>query len=80
MQKKLRHILNVGNKKTTLNTRDEGPKIEININDNNLKHQGRGAESERGHRAWLQVHHVEAGEPGQVLCFFYHQRAWPVIF
>ena len=39
-------------------------KMKININENNLKHQGRGAESERGHRAWLQVHHVEAGEPG----------------
>ena len=42
--------------------------MKININENNLKHQGRGAESERGDRAWLQVHHVEAGEPGQVLC------------
>ena len=50
--------------KITLNTRDEGQKNENNINENNLKHQGRGAESERGHRAWLQVHHVEAGEPG----------------
>ena len=30
------------------------------------KPQGRSSESGRAHRAWLQVHHVEAGESGQV--------------
>ena len=30
------------------------------------KPQGRCSESGRAHRAWLQVHHVAAGESGQV--------------
>ena len=31
-----------------------------------VKPQGRCSKSGRAHRAWLQVHHVEAGESGQV--------------
>ena len=30
------------------------------------KPQGRCSESGRAHRAWLQVHHVAAGESGKV--------------